>query len=491
MGCDCRDASARGARPGLRFLECPNDENAAKASTSKMNRDVAVDAAAEHGAPGPWWHAVQPRSDLWAQWLVVALAAAVPLGSATSNIISGALLLAWIAAGGFVERWQRIRVHPFALASLGLWLLILAGALWSSSPWDESWRNIEKYARLLLAPIVISLIVDERWRRRALFAWMAAMALTLALSYLHALWAFPLARATRDGALGDHYVFKHHITQNVMMSVFAVAALAEAMRRWIGHPHLAWFRDRVGLGWLALALLAAFNVLFLVQGRTGYVTLFANMAVVALVLLRLKRLALLAPVLFIVLAVSAVSSDTLRERTLEAVAEASAVREGASLTSIGRRAEFVQRSWELIRERPLLGWGTGAYAEHFCRVARSPEWCSVGHYNPHNQFAFIGVQLGLVGLLALLVWLAAALASVWRLEPTERVLGLSLVNTFAIHSLLDSPLYIATESVWYPLHLALVSALAWRSQRAPDQGSESKAVASSNTRSTDGHSGHD
>lgn len=456
-----------------------------------MTRHAQVDAAAGRGVPSPWWRMVEPRADRWARWLVVALAAAVPLGSATSNILSGALLLAWIVAGGFVERWRRIRAHPFAMASLGLWLLILTGALWSSSPWDESWRNIEKYARLLLVPIVISIIVDERWRRRALLAWMAAMTLTLALSYLHALWAFPLARATRDGALGDHYIFKHHITQNVMMSVFAVAALAEAVRRWIGHPHFGGLRDRIGFAWLALALLAAFNVVFLVQGRTGYVTLFANMAVVALFLLRLKRLALLAPILFIVLAVSALSSDALRVRTLEAVTEASAVREGASLTSIGRRAEFVQRSWELIRERPLLGWGTGAYAEHFCRVARSPEWCSVGHYNPHNQFAFIGVQLGLAGLLALLVWLGAALASVWQLDPVERVVGLSLVTTFAIHAMLDSPLYIATESVWYPLHLALVTALAWRSRCAGDQGLDSKAVTSSSTRSGEGHSGQD
>lgn len=456
-----------------------------------MTAGPAAETASNGGTPGPWWRAVRPVPDRWARWLVVALAAAVPLGSATSNILSGALLIAWLAAGGFVERWERIRAHPLALASLGLWILILAGALWSSSPWDESWRNIEKYARLLLVPIVITLIVEERWRRRALLAWMAAMGLTLVLSYLHALWAFPLARATRDGALGDHYVFKHHITQNVMMSVFAVAALAEAVRRWIGRPHRVWLNDWVGLGWLALALLAAFNVLYLVQGRTGYVTLVANMTVAALLLLRLRRVALLAPVLLSVLAVSALSSDALRERTLEAVAEASVAREGASLTSIGRRAEFVERSWELIRERPLLGWGTGAYAEHFCRVARSPEWCAVGHYNPHNQFAFIGVQLGLVGLAALLVWLASALASVWRLEPTERMVGFSLVTTFAIHAMLDSPLYIATESVWYPLHLALVTALAWRPCRVQDQGSDKKAVASLSTRSTDGHSGQD
>ncbi len=427
------------------------------------------------------WRDRQPQAEHAACWLVVALAVAVPLGSATANILTVLLLLTWLAAGAFRLRWQHIRAHPFALASIGLWLLILIGASWSEAPWSESWRNIEKYARVLLVPIVISLITDPVWRRRALLAWLGAMLITLALSYLHVFWAFPWARATRELAQGDHYIFKHHITQNVMMSVALVACVAEALRHWHDrtHPWRAWL-------WLALAIAAGFNVLFLVQGRTGYLTLFANLIVVALVLVRLRRVALLAPVLIVALAVGALTSDTLRQRTDAALREAVAVREGADLSSIGMRAEFLARSAELIRERPVFGWGTGSYASQWCRVAISPDWCRVGAYNPHNQFVFFGVQLGALGMLALLVWMGSAFWACLRQRTSERLLGLTLITTFLIHAMLDSPLYVATESVWYPLHLALVTA--WV---AEPQGSANRAETSSDTRARLGHSGQD
>ena len=116
-----------------------------------------------------------------------------------------------------------------------------------------------------------------------LLAWIAAMLLTLALSYLHALWAFPLAPPVKARA-GDHYIFKHHITQNVMMSVFAVAAFAEggscASPRWQATLRRTnarfWF-------WIAVAVAAAINILFSFSGRAGYLTLLVNLVMVALV----------------------------------------------------------------------------------------------------------------------------------------------------------------------------------------------------------------
>ncbi|MCS6996954.1 MAG: O-antigen ligase family protein [Casimicrobiaceae bacterium] len=394
-----------------------------------------------------------------ALWLVVALAFAVPLSSAASNVISALLVLAWLAAGELRARWQRIRAHPLALASIGLWLLIVCAASWSPVPWGESWRHIEKYARLLLVAIVVSVVVDEQWRRRALMAWAAAMLLTLGLSYVHALWPFPGARATRELAVGDHYIFKHHITQNVMMSVFAVVALAEAVRRSLSGG----LTPGVML-WLLLAVLSVANILFFVQGRTGYLTLLVNLLLVAVLLLRVRRWALAAPALLVAFGAAAMSSELVRERTRMALEEARAGGETAVETSVGRRAEFARLSWELIRERPFMGWGTGAYGEQFCRVAKTSVWCEVGRYNPHNQWLFLGVQLGALGLIGLALWWVIACASVWRLDPLDRLVGVALVATFAVHSLVDSPLYIATESVWYPLHLALLTTPAahWR-----------------------------
>ncbi len=143
----------------------------------------------------------------WCGWLVVAVAASVPLGSATSNVLGGALLVTLIAAGGYQEHWNRWRVHPFALATLVLFAVIFLGVSSGNAPFDEIRRSLTKYARLLYAPIAIAVLVDARWRGRALMAWMGSMLLTLALSYFAFAVGVPLARATREGEFGVHYIF--------------------------------------------------------------------------------------------------------------------------------------------------------------------------------------------------------------------------------------------------------------------------------------------
>lgn len=415
-------------------------------------------------------------------WLVVAVAASIPLGSATSNVLGGALLLTLIAAGGYREHWQRWRVHPFALATLVLCAVIFLGVSYSNAPMDEIVRALKKYARLLYAPIAIAVLVDGRWRRRALLAWMASMLLTLALSYLHAVWAFPLARATRENMVGDHFIFKHHITQNVMMSVFAVAAFAEAWRL-RARTDSRW---RI-YAWMLVAFAAAVNILFFVWGRAGYLTLFVNLLVVALVAFvaaRDTRLTYVAAALIAIAIGAAVSSDLVRQRFQAAVSEVESSQERGIATSIGQRMEYASKSMDLIEVRPILGWGTGSYAMEYCRIAKSPEWCKLGSYNPHNQFLFFAVQFGLLGLAALVVWLITAGLSMRKLPINEQLVGYSLLATLIVHSMLDSPLYIVTEGTWYPLMLGIFTAGAY-----PPRPAESSESARSATISADGHSG--
>ena len=425
---------------------------------------------------------VDPTLGLYCGWLVVAVAASVPLGTAMSNVLGSLLLIALILAGGYKVHWQRLRVHPFAIATLVLCAVIFIGISYSNAPADEIVRALKKYARLLYAPIAIAVLVDGRWRRRALLAWMATMLLTLALSYVHSVWAFPLARSTRENEVGDHFIFKHHITQNVMMSVFVIAAFAEAWRLRAGGER----RWRI-YAWMLIAFAAAINILFFVWGRAGYLTLFANLLVVALVAFiaaRDSRLTLVAVGLIVVVITAASVSDTLHQRFHTAVSEVESSHERGITTSIGQRLEYASKSVDLIEARPILGWGTGSYAMEYCRIAKSPEWCKLGAYNPHNQFLFFAVQFGLLGLVALVAWLVAAGITLRRLPVCEQLVGFSLLATLVVHSMLDSPLYIVTEGTWYPLMLGIFAAGAY-----PQPAAVSSDKARSETIATDGHSG--
>ena len=419
-----------------------------------------------------------PTLARYCDWLIVAVAASIPLGTALTNVLGSLLLIVLLVAGGYKAHWQRLRVHPFAIATLVLCAVIFIGISYSNAPTDEVVRALKKYARLLYAPIAIVVLVDERWRRRALLAWMAAMLLTLVLSYLHALWTFPLARATRELEFDDHYIFKHHITQNVMMSVFAIAAFAEAWRLRAGADR----RWRI-YAWMFIAGAAVVNILFFVWGRAGYLTLFVNLLVlvaVAFAAARDTRLTWVASALIAAVIAVAATSDMVHQRFQAAVSEVESSQERGISTSIGQRMEYASKSVELIEARPILGWGTGSYAMEYCRIAKTPEWCKLGAYNPHNQFLFFAVQFGLLGVFALAGWLTAAGLSLRKLPVCEQLVGYSVLATLVVHSLLDSPLYIVTEGAWYPLMLGIFAAGAYPAK---------SDTARSETTATDGHSG--
>lgn len=401
---------------------------------------------------------IRSRLRVVSAWLLVACCAAVPLGSALSNVLGILLLLSFVAGGGWAEHWHRWRGNPFVMATFALFATVLLGTLYSSAEFADIQRAVIKFSRLLYVPIAVAVLTDQRWVRRAVVAWFGAMLLTLLLSCLHALWAFPFARATREAAVGDHYIFKHHITQNVMMSVFAVAALAQ---RWRCLPVGFGQKKRSSFFWPLVASLAAFDVLYLVQGRAGYVTLLLNVVVMAVVLhgtIRHRRSALMVGLLAVAVLGASVVSEPVRQRFYMAVSEVESAQAQGIGTSIGQRMEYASRALELIEARPLLGWGTGSYAREYCRVARTPEWCQRGAYNPHNQYLFLAAQCGLVGLTVLIGWLVCAGVVLRTLPLDLRLWGHALLATLVVHSFLDSPLYAVTESTWYPLLLGALAA---------------------------------
>ncbi len=82
----------------------------------------------------------------------------------------------------------------------------------------------------------------------------------------------------------------------------------------------------------------------------------------------------------------------------------------------------------------------------------------LGAYNPHNQFLFLTVQFGLLGLLALVAWLMSAAWCARRLPLAPQLLAYTVLATLGVHSMIDSPLYIVTEGTWYPLMLGVLLA---------------------------------
>ncbi len=99
-----------------------------------------------------------------------------------------------------------------------------------------------------------------------------------------------------------------------------------------------------------------------------------------------------------------------------------AVQYATVVTGLGRdgsltgRTEIWPSTWDMIQERPLIGWGPGVWIQQNADPARyigSQTGFNVGH--SHNTFLEIWLLWGLVGVTLYLGMLVALARSAWRL----------------------------------------------------------------------------
>jgi O-antigen ligase len=347
-----------------------------------------------------------------ARYLAIALGFSMSISTAADNVLLSLLLVCWLASGDWRTKYQIVRGNPVAIAALLLLAVVVAGLAWGKGSTADGVVYLKKYSDLLLVPILVTVFVRPEDRQRALLALTAGILLTLTLSFVLALgwqpgWRFITAEP------GNPTVFKRHITQSLFVAFGALLFLYHAraarsdLTRWI---------------WVALSALAAVNVVFLVQGRTGYLVL----AGLALLMLydRLRWKGIMAGLALV--AVSFVTayalSSSFHTRIELAISQAAGWRpDVAADSSIGARLEFYRNTAEIIREHPVLGVGTGGFEVAYDEHIRGTNMTRTR--NPHNLYLLVTVQFGAIGLAALLFLFAQQ----WRYAARLTSLGHGLL----------------------------------------------------------------
>ncbi len=372
-----------------------------------------------------------------AQWAAVVLGFSVPISVALDNVLLAVIAACWLAAGAWRETWRLARDNAVALAALALFGLLVLGSIHGERGPGGAATYLLKYLDLLFIPVFAFLFRDALLRRRALHALAASLGLVLAISYLIAA-GMPAAKPLL-GSPGNPVAFKHYLTHGILMAyaafLFAELAMAAASRA----PRLLWG---------AAALAAVVNVLFMTQGRTGYVLL----AVLALYFGygrgRWRGLAISAVSVAAVFAVLSSLPGTFQQRLGLGAEEAASQAGDAARISSAQRLEMYRTSLEIIREHPLLGTGTGGFPRAYAE--RGSHNLLPDLRNPHNEYLLFTVQLGLPGLAALLCLFGLH----WRLAPRlatplECHLARGLVLAIAAGCLFNSLLLDHTEGLLY------------------------------------------
>lgn len=327
--------------------------------------------------------------------MAIAAAALVPASTAAASVAVVLMLVSWIISGRAVATLRAAAAQRVGQAMLVFLALLAVDTIYGVATWEDSWRSLWSWRKLALGLIVLGLFAEETWKLRLLQAFLVVSAAGLVTSYIGWLGLIPSKPGQPAGVF-----FTNHATQGMTFAVAVLCCLELA--RDTG-PRLRKLLQ-------AAALLFAVNVVFISTSRSAYVALVCVMLVWGLGRVGWRRVPLVAGGLAVLVAMAFGLSSTLRDRIGQGIDEVRNYQSSPAVTSAGIRVVFWKNSLDLIAERPVFGYGTGGFAKAYGDRFAMPElgWRGLPTADPHNQYLFIAVENGLVGLAVFIAILVAA-----------------------------------------------------------------------------------
>lgn len=374
---------------------------------------------------------------------------AIPTSRALFNIASLLIMLGWIFSGRVREKWHSISQNTLFWPVVGIWVMLLLGALYTSAPWHDVLEHWERYSKFFLMLMIISLLTDQRHRRWVWWAFILGCSVVLVSTYLNIFVVLPWSKTKNLGLGVDHAVFIDYIAQSLVIALFAVVL-------WL------WARRPGAWPWrIALFLLCAsalFSITHLTTSRIGYGVVL-SLAVMVPLLSVPRRWAMVTALLAGIAALAVLLlTDLASARVQQVFSEAAAYKQGDVFTSTGARMQMWRTSFNLWMQAPWIGHGTGAYHELAKEAFANDTMCKIGCFHPHNQFLFFAVDHGVVGVLLFCTYLFGAVTMALQRNQAEKTLFLAFLAILFIDALAHGPLWLFMEAYFSFGIMALLAA---------------------------------
>jgi O-antigen ligase len=404
-------------------------------------------------------HAVRtPRLGQVADGLAAAVAVSLPWSTSATAI----LIVLWLIA--LVPTLDAASVRRELLSAAGglpvlLWSLGALGMLWADVSWSERIAGLSGFHKLLFIPLLLAQFRRSSHARWAIIGFLASSVVLLIVS-----WALVVTPGLtwRGKELG--VPVKNYIMQSAVFAICAFALIGQAAELW---------RTRTRFLAVLLLLAAAFlaNIVYVSTARTTLVVL-ATMLVLFGVRQFGWRGAAAAAVIGSLLAGAVwMSSPYLRHRISAAVEETEAYGARNVNTSVGLRLEYWKKSVAFIAEAPVVGHGTGTIPMLFRRDATADTAPTLITTNPHSQVLAVGVELGLVGVVAVVaMWLAHF--ALFRAGTLAAWFGLLVVTYNVVSSLFNSHLFDFSQGWLYVFGVGIMGGMVLRAADAAAQAEE-------------------
>ncbi|MDB3892703.1 O-antigen ligase family protein [Candidatus Thioglobus sp.] len=322
------------------------------------------------------------------QYLLISLAFTFPLTVAGGNFFMGLIVILWLLSGNYNEKFSQIRGNKLAVASLIFFAVHVLGLLWTS---DTIWGlHIVSKMRdfFIFLPILLTITKKENIKYY-ISAFLLAITITEVLSYL--VW-FEVIPAFKNATADNPTPFMSHISYNPILA-FAIYIVSHDI---LFNKAL----DKVKIYiYSFFAITMTFNM-FITGGRAGQIMYFVMLTILIFQYFdeQKKKALIMALILIPGIFFSAYqTSNIFHERVDLAIKNVVNYADNKS-SSTGLRITFALNSWEVIKENPIIGVGTGDFPDEYRKVNMSKTSELPNTTNPHNMYTLILVQLGLLGL---------------------------------------------------------------------------------------------
>ncbi|MGN6849780.1 MAG: O-antigen ligase family protein [Sphingomicrobium sp.] len=299
------------------------------------------------------------------------------------------------------------------------------------------------------------------WLAAALLAGTAAGILLGVLQVATPASPWYLYADTNRGSAVGFFANANHMASLLVICVPFVAALAAAGRSGSIQRYSAL------LSVLAAAVLVLIVGIALNGSLAGYTLLVPVLAASALMLLprsstALRGIAVLVGAVSVIAAVAALASSSIGHANLG---------QGAN-TSVQSREQILTTTSKAIADYMPLGSGLGSFVRVY-RLNESPDQVSSEYVvHAHDDYVELALELGIPGVILILLFLAWWVAAVWAVwrkwqaGPFARAASIASAAVL-VHSLVDFPLRTAAISACFAMCLALLM------QQRPPQLQES------------------
>jgi len=367
----------------------------------------------------------------------------LPLTVFGGNFFAVLIFLLWIIKADFKNDFHRLKNNKLVIAVF-LYLLIHVIALLWTSDMEFGLYTLRKQLKFLFIPIFI-LFVKREHVKYYISAFLLSMSLSTVWSYGIWLELLPLYGGA---TLNDPIPLMSRITYTPFLTIAIYLLLYYVL-----------FNPLIGnlkkVTYCLLISAMSINI-FITGGRAGQV-MFLAMLVITVFQYFSGRLfkAFLASSIVLLSTFSTAywASEIFKYRINIAVSEFVNYKEFLLETpphnkkfvgsSVGERMVFSASSWDIFIEHPILGVGTGDFKDEFAKKLSINAPYVEKVENPHNMYALIGAQFGLLGLMTLLymfyVQIKIALSSN---EEFVRKIGIALPLLYLLIMLSDSYLMV-------------------------------------------------